>query len=102
MTEKSMKTISIIVDEEILQAADTLSRTLGMTLSAFTEHAFRLALRQQRIKTLEEQHRQGYLKQPVEEGEFSVWEDEQIWSDECKEERYAGIHSKNRIKEDPC
>ena len=72
-----MKTISITVDEEILQAADTLSRTLGMTLSAFTEHAFRLAFHQQQIKALEEQHRQGYLKQPVEESEFSVWEDEQ-------------------------
>ena len=76
-----MKTISITVDDDILHAADTLSKTLGMTLSAFTEHAFRLALYQQRIKVLEEQHRQGYLKHPVEEHEFRVWEDEQTWGD---------------------
>jgi hypothetical protein len=76
-----MKTISITVDDEILHAADTLSKTLGMTLSAFTEHAFRLALHQQWIKVLEEQHKQGYVKHPVEEQEFRVWEDEQIWGD---------------------
>ena len=50
-----MKTISITVDDDILHAADILSRTLGMTLSAFTEHAFRLALHHRRMKVLEEQ-----------------------------------------------
>lgn len=58
-------TISITVDKDILQAIEHLSQTLGMTLSAFTAHAFELAIRQQRIKELEEQHRQGYLKYPA-------------------------------------
>jgi hypothetical protein len=34
------------------------------------------------MEKLEERHRQGYLKKPVSEGEFSVWEEEQKWSDE--------------------
>jgi hypothetical protein len=29
----------------------------------------------------ERQHREGYERQPVEPGEFSDWEDEQVWSD---------------------
>ncbi len=77
-----MKTVSITLDDEILQAVDTLSKTLGMTLSKFMEHALQLALHQQRIKELEEKHRQGYLKKPVKAGEFSDWEDEQEWGDE--------------------
>jgi hypothetical protein len=34
------------------------------------------------MEKLEERHRRGYLKKPVPEGEFSVWEEEQKWSDE--------------------
>ena len=76
-----MKTISVTVDDEILQAVDTLTKMSGMPFSAFIEYALRLALQQHRIKELEEKHKQGYLKKPVEEGEFSEWEDEQVWVD---------------------
>ena len=30
-----------------------------------------------RTKKLEKKHREGYLKHPVKNGEFDVWEDEQ-------------------------
>jgi hypothetical protein len=50
-----MKTISMTGDDDILHAADTLAKTLGMTLSAFTEHAFHLALHHRRMQVLEEQ-----------------------------------------------
>lgn len=30
-------------------------------------------------KNLERKHRKGYLLKPVEPGEFSDWEDEQVW-----------------------
>lgn len=39
--------------------------------------ALQLAMQQQHIRELEEKHRQGYLKHPVAEEEFSIWEDEQ-------------------------
>lgn len=77
-----MTTVSITLDDEILQAVDTLSKTLGVTLSKFMEHALKLALQQQRIRELEEKHKQGYLNKPVQAGEFSNWEDEQAWGDE--------------------
>ncbi|RLC12146.1 MAG: hypothetical protein DRI57_18035 [Deltaproteobacteria bacterium] len=33
-------------------------------------------------KKLEEKHRKGYMEKPVQPGEFSDWEDEQIWPDQ--------------------
>ena len=30
---------------------------------------------------LERRHRAGYKRRPVEPGEFSDWEDEQVWCD---------------------
>ena len=30
---------------------------------------------------LEQKHKQGYEQDPPQEGEFDVWEDEQVWPD---------------------
>jgi hypothetical protein len=32
-------------------------------------------------KALEEKHRAGYERHPVQEGEFDLWEGEQVWVD---------------------
>jgi hypothetical protein len=34
---------------------------------------------EQNQKELERKHKEGYLLKPVEPGEFSDWEDEQVW-----------------------
>jgi len=34
---------------------------------------------EQDTKDLERKHREGYLLKPVEPGEFSDWEEEQVW-----------------------
>jgi len=70
---------SITLDDEVLQEVKVLTQSSGTTLSAFTQYALQLALQRQHIKELEAKHRQGYLQQPVKEGEFSGWEDEQTW-----------------------
>jgi predicted transcriptional regulator len=76
-----MQTISITVDDQLLQAVSITADKLDMTLSAFMQYALQLALKRQQIRELEEQHRQGYLKKPVTEGEFNDWEGEQVWGD---------------------
>ncbi|WP_156272074.1 hypothetical protein [Neomoorella glycerini] len=38
-----------------------------------------VALQQQKISLLERKHREGYVKKPVEAGEFDIWEAEQEW-----------------------
>ncbi|MCP4396045.1 MAG: CopG family transcriptional regulator [bacterium] len=76
-----MKTISVTVNDDLFQAVDRTTETLHITRSTFMRHALQMAIHRQQTAQQEERHRQGYLKQPVEDGEFSDWEDEQEWGD---------------------
>jgi metal-responsive CopG/Arc/MetJ family transcriptional regulator len=76
-----MKTVQMTLDENLIKSIDKIVKETGITLSAFTRDALRQALKNHRIKLLEEKHRKGYQRSPVRPGEFSVWEDEQEWGD---------------------
>jgi len=51
------------------------------THSAFTRHALRNSITQTNFKQMEDKHREGYKKKPVNKSEFSIWESEQKWID---------------------
>ncbi len=74
-----MKTIQMTLDEELLNRVDKVIQELNTTRSAFVRESLQYYLEKLRIKKLEQKHREGYLKQPVTEGEFDVWENEQAW-----------------------
>lgn len=76
-----MKTVQMTLDEKLVQEVDRAAQELGTTRSAFTRDALRDALVRLRERAMEERHRAGYLRHPVQEGEFSGWEDEQVWVD---------------------
>lgn len=76
-----MKTVQMTLDENLIKSVDKIAKTIGTTRSAFARDALRMALKRYNIKELEAKHRKGYLKSPVQPGEFSVWEDEQVWGD---------------------
>lgn len=76
-----MTTISVELDEDIIKAMDAVVRTLDTTRSAFMQHTLHAVIQQYNLKELEEKHRKGYMKKPVKPGEFSDWEDEQVWID---------------------
>jgi metal-responsive CopG/Arc/MetJ family transcriptional regulator len=76
-----MKTVQMTLDENLIKSVDKIVKAIGTTRSAFTRDALRQALKNHRIKLLEEKHRRGYQRLPVKPGEFSVWEDEQEWGD---------------------
>jgi hypothetical protein len=38
-------------------------------------------VKSEKLEELEKKHRKGYLQHPVTLGEFSDWEDEQVWVD---------------------
>jgi metal-responsive CopG/Arc/MetJ family transcriptional regulator len=67
------------LDDELVQEIDHVVKLLGTTRSAFTRQALRAALVQFRYREMERKHRKGYTCMPVEPGEFSDWEDEQVW-----------------------
>lgn len=74
-----MVLIQMTLDEELLHEVDKEVKKLGITRSAFTRKALRNFLKYLHEKELEEIHRQGYEKYPVEAGEFDPWEEEQVW-----------------------
>jgi metal-responsive CopG/Arc/MetJ family transcriptional regulator len=76
-----MKTVQMTLDEALVEQVDRAAQTLGTTRSAFTRDALRAALVGLKEHELERRHRAGYERHPVRPGEFSDWEDEQVWPD---------------------
>ena len=76
-----MRTVQITLEADLVEAVDLAARRLNQSRSAFTREALRAALARLEMQTLEQQHREGYLKYPVSPGEFSDFEDEQVWVD---------------------
>ena len=74
-----MKTIQIVIDEPLLKQIDRHCR--GANRSAFFRRAAKELLRKLEVEQLEQKHKSGYAKYPVERKEFSVWEKEQVWTD---------------------
>ena len=76
-----MKTVQMTLDEDLVEEVDRAVQTLGTTRSAFARNALRAALADLGERELERRHRAGYERHPVQPGEFSGWEDEQVWGD---------------------
>jgi len=76
-----MRTVQITMEDELVKAVDQAADRLDQSRSAFTRDALRAALAKLEVQAQEQQHREGYLRQPVNPGEFSDFEDEQVWID---------------------
>ncbi len=77
--ETRMRTVQITLEEDLVQAVDRAADRLDQSRSAFTRAALRTALARLAVQAREQQHRAGYLQQPVTPDEFDAWEDEQVW-----------------------
>lgn len=69
-----MRTVQVTLEDELLQAVDRTAGRLNLSRSAFTRDALRTALARLELQIREQQHREGYLRQPVTPGEFGDWE----------------------------
>lgn len=76
-----MKAVQMLLDDDLVEEVDAATRRLGTSRSAFTREALREALRRERVRAMEEQHRAGYLAHPVVPGEFDGWDEEQEWGE---------------------
>ncbi|HRC86291.1 MAG TPA: ribbon-helix-helix domain-containing protein [Thermoanaerobaculia bacterium] len=76
-----MRTVQMTLEVELLTRVDEAVAALGTSRSAFTRQALEQALARLQEAALEAKHREGYERQPVVEGEFSDWHDEQVWPD---------------------
>ena len=77
-----MRTIQMTLDDNLVNAVDKLAQEMHTTRSGLTRLALRNLLSREQAKRLEEKHRLGYERHPVEGEEFTVWEDEQSWGAE--------------------
>lgn len=76
-----MRTVQMTLDEELLAKVDKLVKRLRTTRSAFAREALNAAIQKHNTARLEQQHRKGYKRHPVKNGEFDVWKNEQEWGD---------------------
>ena len=75
----SMETIQIVLDKELLQAADQAAQRTKRNRSALVRDALREHLRRLEVRAREERDRQGYAKRPQVAEESRVWEQEATW-----------------------
>jgi len=76
-----MKTIRMTINESLLSEVEQVIRELKTNRSAFIRSALLLALQKHTILKSEQQHARGYERHPVVNGEFDIWENEQVWEE---------------------
>jgi len=74
-----METIQVVLDKELLRAADQAARRAKRNRSALVRDALREHLRRLDVLAREEQDRQGYAKHPQTVKGSKLWEREAVW-----------------------
>ncbi len=76
-----MTTLQLSFDDNLVTALSMATRKLGWTQAEFISKSLWSSIDRLDIMLKEKKHQLGYQNQPVESGEFDVWEDEQAWGD---------------------
>jgi predicted transcriptional regulator len=79
ITPPGMKTVSIAIDERLLKQIDAVAQARRRKRSELFCEAARQWLKQQRLKALVKQDREGYRQQPVQPDEFGPLIQAQRW-----------------------
>jgi metal-responsive CopG/Arc/MetJ family transcriptional regulator len=74
-----METVQIVLDMELLRAADQAARRMKQNRSALVRDALRDHLRRLEVRALEERDREGYSRQQPAHDESLIWEAEAAW-----------------------
>jgi len=77
-----METIQIVLEKELLQAADRAARRMKRNRSALVREALREHLQRLEVRAREERDRAGYAKRPRAHEESLRWEAEAAWPQE--------------------
>jgi len=79
-TTMKTKTVQVVIEEELLRAADREVRRLRVSRSALFRDALREHLKRRRIAEMEERERRGYEQFPP--VEFDVWDKVRSWPED--------------------
>jgi metal-responsive CopG/Arc/MetJ family transcriptional regulator len=77
-----MEIVQIVLDKELLHAADKAAKRTKRNRSALVRDALREHLRQLERRASEERDREGYLRQSQADAEARSWESEAAWPEE--------------------
>lgn len=77
-----MKTIRILLDKKLLEAADRAARRTKKNRSALIRDALRDHLQQLKLQVQEKRDRQGYKRNPSSGDELRLWNKEAVWPPE--------------------
>ena len=72
----------MVLDKELLRAADRAVRKMKVNRSALMRDALREHLRRLETRSKEDRDREGYSRQPQIGGEAQAWEAEAAWPEE--------------------
>ncbi|HWG22214.1 MAG TPA: ribbon-helix-helix domain-containing protein [Terracidiphilus sp.] len=74
-----METVQIVIDKDLLEAADRAARRTKLNRSELVREALREHLRRMEIRAREERDCEGYAKRPPAGDEVHAWEREAAW-----------------------
>ena len=74
-----MKTIQVVLDSELLRAADSAAKRARVNRSALVRKALREHLRRLNVKELEARERRAYQEQPQDIKEVERWARVAVW-----------------------
>ena len=74
-----METIQVVMEAELVKAADRAARRLKVNRSALIRGALREHLERLRQRELERQEREAYERIPDDTTEFAVWDKVAAW-----------------------
>jgi metal-responsive CopG/Arc/MetJ family transcriptional regulator len=74
-----METVQIVLDKQLLTAADRAAKRLKRNRSELVREALREHLRRLEVQAQEDRDREGYAKHPQPAAEWSAWEAETAW-----------------------
>ncbi len=78
----SMETIQVVLEGELLRAADQAARRLKLNRSALVRQALRAHLAAMRRGQRESADRDGYERRPDQASDGAVWEKVAAWPEE--------------------
>lgn len=77
-----MRTIQVVLEPELLRAADRVARRMKLNRSALLREALREHLKRLRMREKERRDREGYQRHPERRDEFAAWEKVAAWPEE--------------------
>ena len=78
----TMQTVQIVIDDELLEAADRAAQRIKVNRSALVRGALREYLKRLRYRELERRDREGYKRYPDTVDELAVWEGVATWRED--------------------